>query len=251
MTLYSDVFERKEMKYLLDRRQRDILEARIRECMVKDVYSGSSVSSLYYDTPDFALIERSLDKPVYKEKIRLRAYDSPCMSSPSFVELKKKYKGIVYKRRIMASLRAAQLFLQGEHYEHVCRMFPLQDSDMQAQSLSLRSFQIAREIAFSIARYDALSPSFLITCKRSAYASPDGDGLRITFDDDLACDYDAHDLLHTIRAVPLLSEGHSILEVKNAGPLPQWLLSALNEAQAYPQSFSKYGRAYMNLRKDD
>ena len=255
MATYSDVFKRTEMKYRLDRHQRCLLEAAIEKRMVKDEFGASKISSLYYDTPDFALIERSLDKPVYKEKLRLRVYGKPSPLAPSFVELKKKFKGVVYKRRVMLSLRAAQAFFAGVHYEEACRAFPLLESDAQAQLFELRALQIARELSFAIRRHEHLMPSYLITCTRQAYAAPDESDLRITFDDDLACAQEVHDLAQPASTTPLLAPGESIMEVKNAGPLPFWLLRALSETKAYPRSFSKYGHAYMsrrkNLRKDD
>lgn len=251
MTTYSDVFKRTEMKYRLDRGQRRFLEATISQHMHKDEFGASKISSLYYDTPDFALIERSLDKPLYKEKLRLRVYGTLSPLSPAFVELKKKFKGVVYKRRVMLSLRAAQAFFEGTRYEEACRVFPLLQPEAQEQSFLPRTTQIAREIAFAVKRYEGLAPSYLITCTRQAYAAPEGSELRITFDDKLACDRDVCDLLQPSRPSPLLLPGESIMEVKNAGPLPFWLVRALNEANARPQSFSKYGHAYMSQRKDD
>lgn len=259
MATYSDVFKRTEMKYRLDRDQRLILDAVVAEHMEMGEFGETKIASLYYDTPDFALIERSLDKPLYKEKLRLRVYGDPSPLAPSFVELKKKFKGVVYKRRVMLSLHAAQTFFSGMHYEEACRAFPLLDHEAQSQSLSQQSILIAREIAFAIQRYEALAPSFLITCVRRAYEALDESELRITFDDELACSYRAKSPLQASRPVPLLAPGESIMEVKNAGPLPFWLLQALNEAKAYPRSFSKYGHAYMSLknswqnrtRKDD
>lgn len=251
MPTYSNVFKRTEMKYRLDREQRSFLESAITTQMERDEFGVSKISSLYYDTPDFALIERSLDKPLYKEKLRLRVYGTPSPLAPSFVELKKKFKGVVYKRRVMLSLRAAQVFLEGLRYEEACRAFPLLEHDAQERSFLPHTIQIAREIAFAIRRHEDLSPSYLITCTRRAYAASDGSELRITFDDDLACDRNICDLLRPAQPAALLAPGDSIMEVKNAGPLPLWLVRTLNEANAHPQSFSKYGHAYMSLRKDD
>ena len=251
METYSEVFERKEMKYRLTHEQRTLLEEEIEQYLVPGEFSASQVRSLYYDTPEFALIERSLDKPLYKEKLRLRSYGEPSPLSLTFIELKKKFKGIVYKRRVPLSYRAAQAFLSGTPYEEACRAFPLLDPHAQAQSIEPRSIQIAREIAFMMERHETLVPSLLIACQRTAYADPDGGELRITFDADLTCVYDAQDLIALDRAVPVIDPTHSIMEVKNAGPLPWWLIRALGDAGAYPRSFSKYGNAYLNLRKDD
>lgn len=252
METYSEVFKRKEMKYLLDSDQRALIEAAIVQHMVPGEFGPSQVRSLYFDTPEFALIERSLDKPLYKEKLRLRSYGQPSPFSLTFIELKKKFKGIVYKRRVPLSYRAAQAFFSGMPYEEACRAFPLVDAEEHAQSLSPRSLQIAREIAFMMARHEKLAPSLLIACERIAYAMPEQDDeLRITFDAKLECAYDAQSIAALDGAVPIVDPAISIMEIKNAGPLPWWLIHALNEAKAYPRSFSKYGNAYLNLRKDD
>lgn len=251
MTAYIDIFKRKEMKYCLDADQRQILEAKIANRMVVGEFGESKIRSLYYDTPEFALIERSLDKPLYKEKLRLRIYGQPSPLVMSFVELKKKFKGVVYKRRVAMSLRAAQAFLdEGATYQEACRAFPLLDKEAQERSLTPAARQIAREIEFLMQRYGNLAPTMLISCDRKAYADPEDGELRITFDDHLACAYGAQDAFAAPEAL-LIDPTRSIMEVKNAGPLPFWLVHALDRANAYPQSLSKYGRAYMNLRKDD
>ena len=251
MTSYADVFKRTEMKYLLSANQRRTLEEAIAQKMVLSEFGESRIVSLYYDTPEFALIERSLDKPLYKEKLRLRVYGPPSPLAPAFVELKKKFDGVVYKRRVSLSLAAARAFLEGMPYETACRAFPLVDHEAHLQSLSARSLQIGREIEFMIARHSDLAPSLLTSCDRVAYADPEDDELRITFDADLAFAMGVSDLLAKYDVIPLLDPGHSVMEVKNAGPLPFWLVRALNEAQARPRSFSKCGHAYMSLRKDE
>lgn len=251
MTAYADVFKRTEMKYLLSADQRSTIEKAIAQKMVPSEFDESSISSLYYDTHDFALIERSLDKPLYKEKLRLRVYGLPSPLGPAFVELKKKFDGVVYKRRVSLSLTAARALLEGLPYEKACRAFPLVDHHAHLQSISPRSLQIGREIEFMIARYGTLAPSLLTRCDRMAYADPEEGELRITFDANLTFATGVSDLLVAHDTAPLLDPTHSIMEVKNAGPLPFWLLRALAQAQAYPRSFSKYGHAYMSLRKDE
>ena len=41
------------------------------------------------DTSDFYLIRKSLKRPIYKEKVRLRSYDIPSKNSNVFLEFKK------------------------------------------------------------------------------------------------------------------------------------------------------------------
>ena len=121
MTAFSDVFARKEMKYRLDSGQYDLLLAAVRSRLVPSEYGFSTVRSLYFDTPHYGLIEHSLDKPIYKEKLRLRVYGEPADDVQAFVEIKKKFKGVVYKRRVSMTLAAARMYLSGESYECACR----------------------------------------------------------------------------------------------------------------------------------
>ena len=262
MTTFTDVFERKEVKYRLDARQHRAMAAALRGRMAPDAFGRTRIVSRYFDTPERALIERSLDKPLYKEKLRLRSYGSPQAGDRVFVEIKKKYKGIVYKRRVGCSLAAAEAYLGGESYEQACARFPLPDPAMAAESLSPRSAQIAREIDEFVARYRPLRPSMLIECERVAYASiatiaaaagggatglralgDVPDDLRITFDAGIAYgDLFARDA--GAASHPLLPDGDAVMEIKSSGPFPLWLVRALDACEAYPTSFSKYGEAY-------
>ena len=245
MTTFTDVFERKEVKYRLNASQHDAMIAALAGRMAPDAFGTTRIVSRYLDTPDRALIERSLDKPLYKEKLRLRGYGAPEAHDRVFVEIKKKYKGVVYKRRVGCSLTAACAYLNGMPYERACVRYPLPDPVMAAESLAPRSVQIAREIDVFVARHAPLRPSMLITCDRTAYAPTtcaDGDDLRITFDANISyCD-----LFEAQPATPrpLLQAGDGVMEIKAAGPFPLWLVHALDACEAYPSSFSKYGTAY-------
>lgn len=264
MTTFTDVFERKEVKYRLDARQHRAMTAALRGRMAPDAFGRTRIVSRYLDTPERALIERSLDKPLYKEKLRLRGYGAPQVDDRVFVEIKKKYEGIVYKRRVGCSLAAACAYLDGTPYEEACARFPLPDAVMAAESLSPRSVQIAREIDEFAARHRPLRPSMLITCERTAYASlaccngaasagnpapaaPAApadvpDDLRITFDADIA--YRDLFAARPDAAHALLSAGDAVMEIKSSGPFPLWRVRALDACEAYPSSFSKYGEAY-------
>ena len=109
---YQGIFKRKELKYMLDRAQYETVLGILDGHMKRDEYGRSIVSSLYFDTPDFRLIRASIEKPtVYKEKLRIRSYGHPTADSNVFVELKKKYKGVVYKRRIDMTYLQSILYL--------------------------------------------------------------------------------------------------------------------------------------------
>ena len=256
MTSYQEVFERKEVKYRLDANQRHAMLAALEGRMVVDAYGTTSIVSRYFDTPDRALIERSLDKPLYKEKLRVRSYGIPGEDDQVFVELKKKYKGIVYKRRVGCSYAAARAYMGGMPYEQACCEFPLPDSILAEASLSPRSLQIAREIDAFKERYIPLRASMVTICDRTAYAplAIGGEGeaagvpstLRITF----ARASHRRPPVGFGMPRPLLPADEAIMEVKCAGPFPPWLVDALDGCEAYPSSFSKYGAAYQaSMRK--
>lgn len=249
MSTFSEVFARKENKYRLQAVQYSLLRAAVESHLVPDAFGTSEVRSLYFDTPERSLIERSLDKPLYKEKLRLRVYGAPADEAQVFVEIKKKFKGVVYKRRVSMTLAGARAYLRGRPYEEACARFPLSDSLAAEQSLSDRSRQTAREIDFFRERYGSLEPSMLIVCDRSAHIDPEGSELRVTFDTRLEACRDVRDLALTGRCSPIIRPDEAIMEIKNAGPLPRWLVCALSSCRAYPQSFSKYGTAYMAQRK--
>ena len=106
-------FERRELKYRITDAQRAALEAAFDARMVPDEYGESTICNIYYDTADYRLIRAPLEKPAYKEKLRLRSYGVTGPGGEVFLELKKKYKGIVYKRRITLPEDAAGEFIAG------------------------------------------------------------------------------------------------------------------------------------------
>ncbi len=248
MATFTDVFERKEVKYRLSASQHAAMVRALDGRMALDQYGRTRVCSLYLDTPDRSLIERSLDKPVYKEKLRLRWYGDVQADSRTFIEIKKKFKGIVYKRRVGCSYAAAQAYARGASYKGACARFPLPAAQEAAESLAPRSLQIAREIDQFALLHGPLVPSMLIACDRMAYASvEDEGGVRITFDENVRYrDLRAGDpcALADEGMTPLLRQGDAVMEIKVAGPFPLWLVRALRACDARPTSFSKYGEAY-------
>lgn len=161
----SGTFQRHEVKFLLNRKQRMALELAMQDHMQQDQYGESTICSLYYDTRDFRLIRRSMEKPVYKEKLRLRSYGPAQQDGMVFVELKKKYDGIVYKRRISMKEAQASRYLAGETH------LP-EDS------------QIGREIDWFKKYYRELLPAVYLCYDRIAYFSREDADLRINQDQD-------------------------------------------------------------------
>ena len=218
------VMKRFELKYILSATQRLALEKGLEGHMKIDQYGITSIASLYYDTPDYRLIRFSIQKPEFKEKIRLRSYGIATDSSPVYLELKRKYDGVVYKRRVPTTIPFVDRFFNGE-------------GDITADG------QIAREITYFRDYYQTLVPACLIIYDRAAYYEPGGD-LRLTLDANPRFRIDDLNLKTSMEGTSLLPEGSSILEIKVQQAMPLWLTHLLDENHIYRTSFSKYGEAY-------
>ena len=88
----TSIFKRYEKKYLINDAQFRALSEKIGDLFTPDEFGKSVIMNIYFDTPTDMLIRRSIDKPVYKEKLRLRTYGVPNDDSNAFVEIKKKFK---------------------------------------------------------------------------------------------------------------------------------------------------------------
>lgn len=227
-----DVFRRRELKFLLNAQQREAVEQVLRERMVPDSHGRSTICNLYYDTPDYRLIRRSLERPVYKEKLRLRSYGPARPGADVFLEMKKKYKGVVYKRRVHVTEQEAAAFMQ--------RRAPLpQDS------------QISREMVYFRDFYGDLAPRVYLSYEREAWYDRTDRGFRMTLDRNIR--YRTTDLSLAIPASgrEILDPELSLLEVKAEGAVPLWLVEHLSANQIHKQSFTKYGRAYQQLLQEN
>ena len=294
MAAYSSVFKRVEKKYRIGAAERAAVEAAAGGPMAVDAYGRTRITSLYLDTPERSMIARSVEKPLYKEKLRLRAYGDaagvalmgafgagPIVREPGglplsdgevetrvaaglqvpgaaaalpvFFGIKKKFKGIVYKRRLALTLPAALAFVSGLPYEQACARWPLSDAALAAAALSPVTRQIARELEVAMDRWLPLVPSMGIACDRVAWAyRPEmfqereddelfDSELRITFDDCLEY-LDCHCFHSPWR--PIIESSESVMEIKSAGPYPPWLVDVLSAERIYSASFTKYGNAY-------
>ena len=224
-------FKRVEMKYLLTRNQYTLIQEKLLENgMEKDKYFYSTIQSLYYDTPNKQLIRRSIERPEYKEKLRLRSYGVIKPDQKAFLEIKKKYDGVVYKRRIDISEKDAFDFMQNKS-EHL-------------------TSQIGKEIEYFRDFYKNLEPSMLIIYDRFSYGHPNSD-LRITFDTNVRYRTNDLTLSKASYGTLILSYDYAIMEIKTAYGLPLWLCKLLSETKTYKSSYSKYGTAYkLELEKE-
>ncbi len=218
------VMKRYELKYLPDAEQTAFLKERLEGHMKLDQYGRTSIASLYYDTPNYRLIRASIEKPAFKEKLRLRSYGRATQTSPVFLEMKRKAHGIVYKRRVQSTIPLVEKFFSGS-------------GDICA------SGQINRELTYFRDYYGTLVPACMIIYDREAYFEPGGD-LRLTIDHNPRYRVDALDLTCPLTGTLLRPPGHTILEIKVQGAMPLWLSEILDEGRIFKNSFSKYGEAF-------
>ncbi len=221
------IFRRIEKKYLINETECEQVLSQIARHLYPDPYGKSTICSLYLDTPSFLLIRNSIDARTYKEKIRLRSYGTPSDGDRVFLELKKKYKGVVYKRRIVLPLADAMDYIQNGN----------QPPDSQ----------IFREIDYAMHFYQKPQPAMMIIYERDAFFFHDYPALRITFDRKVR--YRSTDLRLELGTdgTHLLPDDSIIMEIKTDGAMPRFLSAVLDQMNIFPTSFSKYGRAYLDL----
>ena len=227
MAGFKDVFQRIEVKYLLDDMQYTELRKRLEGMAEVDSYGKTSILNIYFDTPDYKLIERSLEKPVYKEKLRLRTYGVADDDTNAFIEIKKKYKGVVYKRRIsMPYKKAMEYLVDGKRPEQ-------------------RS-QISDEIDYFLKYYKGIRPAMAISYDRIAMAGIEDPDLRITFDTNIRWRTDKLSLSEGNVGKDILLPGQHLMELKIAGAMSIELAKILDELNIRKTSFSKYGKGYVD-----
>ncbi len=216
-------FKRYELKYLLDETQYAAVREAMCGRMVPDAYGRSRICNLYFDTPDFRIIRRSLEKPIYKEKLRLRSYGPVGADGRVFAELKKKYESVVYKRRTAMTRDGAAAFFRNPD-PHT---------------------QIEREIARFLEVYPTAEPQVWLSYAREAFFGANDPEFRITFDADVLARREDLTLGGGIYGAPVLPGGRILMEVKVADAMPLWLARCLSAAEIRQTSFSKYGTAYL------
>ena len=225
---FQTVFKRYELKYILTVDQKERVLSAMAPYMKLDRYGRTTIRNLYFDTDTYLLIRRSIEKPVYKEKLRIRSYSRADSDSTVFVELKKKYKIVVYKRRISLPYAEATAWLSGEGH-------PVQHT------------QIANEIDYFLEYYGTLHPTVFLSYEREAYYAKDGTDFRVTLDDTILCRQDDLSLESEVYGTPILQEGKVLMEIKCSGGIPIWMTKTLSEEHIYKTSFSKYGTAYQTM----
>lgn len=223
----QNVFQRYEIKYMVSRPQKERIMQRMQEYMREDDHGRSTICNLYFDTPSYLLIRRSLEHPVYKEKLRLRSYGTAEPDSQVFLELKKKYQSVVYKRRLGITEREAMCCLRGE--------------------ASLTDTQIGRELDYFLHQYQYPQPAVFLSYEREAFYAKDDHEFRVTFDENILWRDSDLSLLAGPYGTPVLKEDQVLMELKTGTSIPLWMTELLTKSHIYKTSFSKYGTVYRDI----
>lgn len=227
---YQAVFKRYEMKYMMTRKQQKaVLEAML-PYMKLDSFGHTQIRNIYFDTDNYRLVRRSIEKPNYKEKLRIRSYKKVEAQDEVFVELKKKYDDIVYKRRESLSYTALSTWLE----QGTETPFPIDT-------------QIGREIAYFFTYYQTIKPKVFLSYEREAFYALDGSDFRVTFDENIMARREELSLSEEIWGERLMDEDCVLMEIKTSGGIPLWMTKMLTKERLYKTSFSKYGAAYQNM----
>lgn len=218
-----DKFKRYELKYMLSVSQYNLIKEAMSCYMHGDKFGESDICNLYCDTSDFLLARRSIEKTFYKEKLRIRSYGVATEKSDIFVEIKKKFDSVVYKRRILTDEKNAV--------------------DILTDKAGYNS-QIEKEIVYFTKLYPGIRPQIYISYRREAFFGKEDNDFRMTFDRNILWrNYDLS-LQKGIYGSPVIAEDMVLMEIKTAAAIPLWLVKLLSENKIYKTSFSKYGTAY-------
>lgn len=221
---YQSVFKRYEKKYRLDHEQYILLKKELDKHMEEDKYGLYKICNLYFDNSTYEVIRRSIEKPIYKEKLRVRSYGVPKSDDTIFFELKKKYNREVFKRRISLTMNEFEQYLEHGKIPNV-------------------STQILSEIEWFMKIYEPY-PKIYISYDRLALFGKENPNIRVTFDKNIKFrDYDLN-LSKGDYGTHILNKEEYIMEIKVEGAMPLWLSDILARNNILPISFSKYGRCY-------
>lgn len=222
------VFRRYELKYILTRGQKEKITRKMSSFMKPDNFGRSTIRNIYYDTDDYRIIRKSLEHPVYKEKLRMRSYAAAGPDDEVFLELKKKYDGVVYKRRMSLKRSEAEDYVSG--------LKPVDNPS-----------QISRETDYFLKFYGKIVPKVFISYEREACYGVKDPEFRLTFDENILWRQDKLSLGEEIFGEPVLDPKLTLMEIKTAAGIPMWLARTMSEEKIFRSTFSKYGTAYMQM----
>lgn len=226
--MYENIFKRVEKKYLLTEEEYQELFQRINKYLTKDKYFQSTICNIYFDNSKDDLLINSIERPIYKHKIRLRSYGVPTLEDDVFLEIKSKYKKVVGKRRIKLKLKDFKKYQRTKKYTG--------------------DNQIMKEIDYLFNFYN-LKPSYFVAYDRKCYVGKSDEYLRITIDENLRSRKHHLSLEYGDRGKNHFKEKKYIMEIKTLGAMPLWLVRNLSELEIYTRSFSKIGNIFIKEKE--
>ena len=228
-----EVFNRNEKKYMMDEKTYNQLLMRLDDYMELDAYNIGqefySISNIYYDTIDDQLIRNSIEKPIYREKLRVRSYGVTENEDQVYIEIKKKYKDNVNKRRIAIKLTDAYDYLNND----IC-------PDLDKNQINK---QIFNEIDY-FKNFYRVVPKAQISYDRRAYVEQNDGSFRLTFDTNIKARRDNVKIEAGNSGYRLIEDGQFLMEVKITNAAPIWFTKLMSELNIFPTSFSKYASEY-------
>ena len=224
----DEIFRRVEKKYVLNKEQYEKIKKMLKEYVVQDEYGKSTICNIYFDTDNYELISHSITKPYFKEKVRLRSYNTPDSNSIVFLEIKRKEDNLVGKRRIAMKLSDFDKYIKN------------------TKLIENNNKQIKNELDYYFKIYNLSKKMYIAYDREAFYAKKDKD-FRITFDSDIRARNYNLQLNEEVKGENILDKDKYVMEIKTLGSIPMWFVKVLDECNVYPGSFSKYGEAYTKL----
>lgn len=226
----QEVFERKEIKYILTPEKKAELMFALSDNLKKDKYFKGTNCSIYFDNDQHYIAVHSLEKPLYKEKLRIRSYNVPkSLDDTIFIEIKKKFDGLGNKRRIATTLR--------DFYQY-----------LETGELKTDNPQIKSELDYCFKLYN-LKPSLYLAYDRLSYCGKNEPGFRVTFDHNVRSRTTDLKLEHGDKGEKYFENNEIVMEVKAMDAFPLWFVKSLSSLHIYPTSFTKYGRVSLKLNQ--
>ena len=224
----AEIFRRVEKKYILDKAQYEKILPELKKYMDEDKHGQSTICNIYFDSDGYNLIRHSITKPYYKEKVRVRSYNTPNLEDKVYLEIKRKVDKVVGKRRIEMKLEDFYKYLENP------------------EDLKSHNAQIKKELDYTF-KYWNLKPKMYICYDRIALYEKGNDDFRATFDKNILARQNNLRLEDGSYGTDILGKDLYVLEIKTLGTIPLWFAKLINELEIKPGNFSKYGEAYEQL----
>jgi SPX domain protein involved in polyphosphate accumulation len=231
-TEQTHLFNRLEIKYLVDRSKRTALTQDLQAFMCADSHSGPgggyTIRSLYFDTPDYRTYHEKIAGTAVRHKLRIRAYGDDVRSTPWVrLEVKSRYLNYIHKIAMDVSR---------EEYGEIERSLARR---ILPPAHLLRSDSGAKEF-FRLQRQQNMQPVIIVQYRRQAFERQDINRVRVNFDDELVATRNLALLQPLKGARRVLQHGGAVLEIKMDNAMPFWLHDLIAKYDLQNEAISKY-----------